>query len=275
MPDDHATDEASDDEPREVPSDDADEAFESERTATRAEAAAALRDLADGVDAGAVALGEGEDALTAAVPDAFEFEVEYEREDDEVEIEVELEWAPGDEPGEPGVDSANEAIDASESGEGDEPAAERPAVETATVAAAGAEPVAETAGSESADGEAGSDDSGAEPDDSDAEPAADEEPAAEADGSSDTVDDSAVTVPGVAPTGERPAASVVAAAAPVVSQARFELFRDRADEWRWRLVHRNGNVIASSGEGYTRKHNAEKGMRSVMANASGAEVVED
>ncbi|PSP98321.1 hypothetical protein BRC89_08300 [Halobacteriales archaeon QS_4_70_19] len=40
-------------------------------------------------------------------------------------------------------------------------------------------------------------------------------------------------------------------------QARFELFRDRADEWRWRLRHRNGNVIATSGEGYTQAQRAQ------------------
>jgi uncharacterized protein YegP (UPF0339 family) len=54
------------------------------------------------------------------------------------------------------------------------------------------------------------------------------------------------------------------------SQARFELFEDAAEEWRWRLVHRNGNVIADSGEGYTRKHNAQNGMQSVRRNALGA-----
>ncbi|WP_435102369.1 HVO_2922 family protein [Halarchaeum sp. P4] len=57
--------------------------------------------------------------------------------------------------------------------------------------------------------------------------------------------------------------------------ARFELFRDRGDEWRWRLRHRNGNIIATSGEGYTRKHNAQKGLRSVMQNAPEAEIIED
>ena len=57
--------------------------------------------------------------------------------------------------------------------------------------------------------------------------------------------------------------------------ARFEVFRDRGDEWRWRLRHRNGNVIATSGEGYTRKHNAQKGLRSVVQNAPEAEIVED
>ncbi len=57
--------------------------------------------------------------------------------------------------------------------------------------------------------------------------------------------------------------------------ARFELFLDRGDEWRWRLRHRNGNIIATSGEGYTRKHNAQKGLRSVMQNAPEAKVTED
>lgn len=56
------------------------------------------------------------------------------------------------------------------------------------------------------------------------------------------------------------------------SQARFELYQDRGDEWRWRLRHRNGNVIADSGEGYTRKHNAKKGLQSVRRNALGAEL---
>lgn len=57
------------------------------------------------------------------------------------------------------------------------------------------------------------------------------------------------------------------------SLARFEVFRDRADEWRWRLVHRNGNVIADGGEGYASKQNALKGLRSVRRNAPGAEIV--
>ena len=56
------------------------------------------------------------------------------------------------------------------------------------------------------------------------------------------------------------------------SMARFEVFRDRADEWRWRLVHRNGNVIATSGEGYTTRRNAENGIESVMVNAPGADI---
>lgn len=56
--------------------------------------------------------------------------------------------------------------------------------------------------------------------------------------------------------------------------SRFEVFQDRADEWRWRLVHWNGNIIATSGEGYTRKHNAQKGLQSVIRNAPSADIVE-
>lgn len=58
------------------------------------------------------------------------------------------------------------------------------------------------------------------------------------------------------------------------SLARFELFRDRADEWRWRLVHRNGNIIATSGERYVRRAGAENGLKSVVHNAPGADIEE-
>jgi len=58
------------------------------------------------------------------------------------------------------------------------------------------------------------------------------------------------------------------------SQAQFEVYEDNAGEYRWRLRHRNGNVVADCGEGYTRKHNAKKGMQSVRRNALGATVLE-
>ncbi|MFB6141050.1 MAG: DUF1508 domain-containing protein [Halosimplex sp.] len=54
------------------------------------------------------------------------------------------------------------------------------------------------------------------------------------------------------------------------SQARFELYEDASEQWRWRLRHRNGNIVADSSQGYTRKHNAQKGMGSVRRNALGA-----
>lgn len=161
-----------------------DDGYESELTAGREEIAAVLSGVADGVLAGAIRLGDGDDAVTVETPEEFSLEVELETEDDEVSLELELEWPSADE---------------------DSP-----------VSAADAPPEA-----------------------------ADELPVS------------------------------VGAADESQSLARFELFRDQGEEWRWRLRHRNGNIIATSGEGYTRKHNALNGLRSVMENSAEAEVVED
>ena len=57
------------------------------------------------------------------------------------------------------------------------------------------------------------------------------------------------------------------------SQATFDVYRDNAGKWRWRLVHRNGNIIATSGQGYSNDRGARRGMRSVVRNALGAAVV--
>lgn len=34
---------------------------------------------------------------------------------------------------------------------------------------------------------------------------------------------------------------------------KFEYYKDNAGEWRWRIVHQNGNIIAISSEGYKNK----------------------
>jgi len=60
----------------------------------------------------------------------------------------------------------------------------------------------------------------------------------------------------------------------VASKARFELYEDAADEHRWRLVHRNGNIIADSGEGYASAQKAKQGLESVRSNAPGAYIVD-
>lgn len=54
--------------------------------------------------------------------------------------------------------------------------------------------------------------------------------------------------------------------------ATFELYQDQADEWRWRLRHQNGNVIADSGEGYASPQKAKQGIESVKRNAPDAEI---
>jgi len=56
------------------------------------------------------------------------------------------------------------------------------------------------------------------------------------------------------------------------SDATFELYRDSADEWRWRLVHDNGNIIADGGQGYSSKQKAKQGLESVKRNVPGAPV---
>ena len=48
---------------------------------------------------------------------------------------------------------------------------------------------------------------------------------------------------------------------------RFELYRDGAGHWRWRLRVQNGNVVADSGEGYARREDCEHAITLVQASA--------
>ena len=52
----------------------------------------------------------------------------------------------------------------------------------------------------------------------------------------------------------------------------FEVYQDSAGEWRWRLVAANGNIIADSGEGYTSKQGAKRGIESVKEGAADATI---
>ena len=65
-------------------------------------------------------------------------------------------------------------------------------------------------------------------------------------------------------------------AEPVVSAVnpKFEIYTDKAGEFRFRLKARNGEIILSS-EGYTAKASCETGIESVRKNAPEAEVVEE
>lgn len=54
----------------------------------------------------------------------------------------------------------------------------------------------------------------------------------------------------------------------------FELYEDRAGEYRFRLKAGNGEVIALASEGYSSKASALKGIESVRKNAPDAPVVE-
>lgn len=58
----------------------------------------------------------------------------------------------------------------------------------------------------------------------------------------------------------------------MVRGARFEVYEDKAGEWRWRLVAANNNIIADSGEGYTTKQGAQRGIASVKGTAPDAPI---
>lgn len=54
---------------------------------------------------------------------------------------------------------------------------------------------------------------------------------------------------------------------------RFELYRDAAGEWRWRLRVQNGNIIAESGEGYVHRQDCEHAI-DLVRRSEKAEIVD-
>lgn len=62
--------------------------------------------------------------------------------------------------------------------------------------------------------------------------------------------------------------------ASVLVNPKFEMYRDSAGEYRFRLKAKNGKVIGIS-EGYSAKAGCENGMESVRKNAAEAEIVEE
>ena len=59
-----------------------------------------------------------------------------------------------------------------------------------------------------------------------------------------------------------------------VTNPKFQVFEDKAGEFRFRLTARNGEIIATS-EGYKAKASCLNGIESVRKNAPDAEVVEE
>ncbi len=59
-----------------------------------------------------------------------------------------------------------------------------------------------------------------------------------------------------------------------LTNPKFELYADKAGQFRFRLTARNGQIIAIS-EGYTTKSACENGIESVKKNAPEAEIVEE
>jgi len=67
---------------------------------------------------------------------------------------------------------------------------------------------------------------------------------------------------------------VAAQGFPQFSHPKFEVFRDRAGEYRFRLKAKNGEIIAA-GNPYKRKKCCVSGVKSVQNNALNAEIVKE
>ncbi len=52
---------------------------------------------------------------------------------------------------------------------------------------------------------------------------------------------------------------------------KFEIYKDKRDEFRWRLLADNNQIIAT-GEGYSSKDGCKNGIESVKKNAPEAEI---
>jgi len=57
--------------------------------------------------------------------------------------------------------------------------------------------------------------------------------------------------------------------------AKFTLYKDKADQFRFNLKAANGEIIAVSSESYPDKKSAEKGIASIAKNAPVAKIVDE
>jgi uncharacterized protein YegP (UPF0339 family) len=56
------------------------------------------------------------------------------------------------------------------------------------------------------------------------------------------------------------------------STAAFELYEDDGDNWRWRLVHDDGDTLAVSPSGYDSREAAEEPITALKTNVLGADI---
>ena len=54
-------------------------------------------------------------------------------------------------------------------------------------------------------------------------------------------------------------------------RAKFQIIKDKAGEWRWRLCASNGRVVAS-GEGYKREAGCIRGIWALLKAAASADL---
>ena len=61
----------------------------------------------------------------------------------------------------------------------------------------------------------------------------------------------------------------------VKGQLTFEIFKDKAGEYRWRLKAANGAVIGTGGQGYKAKADCKHGIEIIMKGAAKAKVEDE
>lgn len=54
---------------------------------------------------------------------------------------------------------------------------------------------------------------------------------------------------------------------------KFELYEDKAGQWRWRLVAKNGRTVADGGEGYHSQGNARRAVKAFRHCVGSATIV--
>jgi uncharacterized protein YegP (UPF0339 family) len=55
---------------------------------------------------------------------------------------------------------------------------------------------------------------------------------------------------------------------------KFHVYKDRRNEYRWRLIAANGKILADSAEGYTTKQSCKDGIELVKGTTN-APVIDD
>ena len=59
-----------------------------------------------------------------------------------------------------------------------------------------------------------------------------------------------------------------------MSKLRFETYKDEKKEWRWRLVHQNGHIMADSAEGYNERMDMMDSIHTIQIDVPFARIVE-
>ncbi len=60
-----------------------------------------------------------------------------------------------------------------------------------------------------------------------------------------------------------------------MANAKFEVYKDKSDKYRWRLVSSNGQTTASSGESFSSHGDAKRAAEHVKENAATADIVDE